>query len=270
MKTKGFTLVELLVVIAIIALLMGVLMPAINKARKIAYTAICSSNLRQWYIIAEMYTMNNEGFFWEGWDGVSYPDSNWWMNALRKYYADIDEIRCCPSATKVAWELDGSPGTGRLPFRAWGYDPGFFGTEDYGSYAVNGWLEHSQRNSESAAQKLKYWRKIDKVKNAGNVPFMLDAQWIDAWPEPSHVPPQTQDEPANLGSGGSHMVRVCQNRHDRYENCVFMDGHARKIGLKELWTLKWYDDFDIGGPYGKGAPITAWNTAEWMIPFKAY
>jgi len=45
MKNKGFTLVELLVVIAIIALLMGILMPALARVRTIAYRMVCGTNL---------------------------------------------------------------------------------------------------------------------------------------------------------------------------------------------------------------------------------
>ena len=46
MKKKGFTLIELLVVIAIIAMLLAILMPALNKVKKIAQRVVCGTNLK--------------------------------------------------------------------------------------------------------------------------------------------------------------------------------------------------------------------------------
>ncbi|MHC4241506.1 MAG: type II secretion system protein [Planctomycetota bacterium] len=55
MSKKGFTLIELLVVIAVIALLMGILMPALNIARDQGRKASCMSNMRQVGIALAMY-----------------------------------------------------------------------------------------------------------------------------------------------------------------------------------------------------------------------
>ena len=44
---KGFTLIELLVVVSIIALLVSILMPALNKAKELAKLTMCMSNLKQ-------------------------------------------------------------------------------------------------------------------------------------------------------------------------------------------------------------------------------
>ena len=54
-KRRGFTLIELLVVIAIIALLMGILMPALARVKKQAKSAACKMNLHQWAYIWSMY-----------------------------------------------------------------------------------------------------------------------------------------------------------------------------------------------------------------------
>jgi prepilin-type N-terminal cleavage/methylation domain-containing protein len=59
-RKKGFTLVELLVVIAIIALLMAVLLPALNKAREQARRVVCASNLKQVGIAMTAYTADND------------------------------------------------------------------------------------------------------------------------------------------------------------------------------------------------------------------
>jgi len=57
--SRGFTLVELLVVIGIIAILISMLLPALNKAREVARTVMCLSNMRQVFIENRLYANDN-------------------------------------------------------------------------------------------------------------------------------------------------------------------------------------------------------------------
>ena len=62
-RKRGFTLIELLVVIAIIAVLMGILMPALKKAKELAQGAVCKANLKNFGFAVAMYCDDNEDFY---------------------------------------------------------------------------------------------------------------------------------------------------------------------------------------------------------------
>ena len=65
-KEKGFTLIELLVVIAIIAMLMAILMPALQRVRRQARGVACLNKLKQWGLYFAMYAEDHNGRFMAG------------------------------------------------------------------------------------------------------------------------------------------------------------------------------------------------------------
>jgi prepilin-type processing-associated H-X9-DG protein len=250
-------LIELLVVISIIALLMGILLPVLSKAKKQTKAIICLSKLRQWGFILKIYADDNN-------DNMPAA-SNEWPAALKPLCDNSEGVNCCPLATKPVGEGGRHPfaafvNATRLPGNTWGTADDY-----YYSYGINGWVCNPPPEVTINAFGLptsNNWRRVN-VTGAGNVPLLLDSMWIDSYPDTTNIPPPFDGDEYGSGPMGSKQMRFFSiNRHDGFVNGLFLDFSVRKIGLKELWKLKWHRKSDIN------APTPAWP--DWMKKFKDY
>jgi len=267
-KRRGFTLIELLVVIAIIALLMSILMPALRKVKEQGKMIKCLGNCKQWNLQAAMFTESNNGRFWGSDNGTP---GYWFPRYMDEDLKDwkLNKTWLCPSGQRPITNEQGQTAPTLNIFNAWGIfrDTGRNGI--CGSYGINGYCLIPASASTATYEggvPVKYGWKTAGESGSSNTPWWLEALRFDLWPLETSAPADTEF----AAWSGNNMGRTCINRHQGSSCAAFMDWSARKVGLKELWTLKWHKNFNTRGPWTRagGVDDTAWP--EWIRPFKDY
>jgi len=270
-RRKGFTLIELLVVIAIIALLMAILLPSLRRAKEQAKMVSCLANLKQWNLNFAMYVEENDGKFPSGLSAQGF----WWIAQLepRLQSYKANPLWFCPSAQKPITDENRVTIRTFNIYNAWGIytrqDDGRLCADGIaGSYGLNGYVLSTKSGTtfEGGRRTDDNWR-TPQVPGANRIPLFIEALRFDLWPIHTDPPATTE---FMAWQGNNHMARCCINRHDGFLNSAFCDFSARKVGLKELYTLKWHKTFNTAGSWTKAGGVRDTDWPEWIRPFKDY
>ena len=105
---------------------------------------------------------------------------------------------------------------------------------------------------------------------APRIPLFLGCVTLDGKPLDNDPPPARVEDIADWGSGGSEIKRFCLDRHEGFVNVSFLDFSLRKVGVKELWTLKWHRQFNTNGPWTQTGQVQASDWPEWMRRYTDY
>ncbi len=258
MRKKGFTLIELLVVIAIIALLLSILIPALNKVKEQARFIMCQSNLHNYGLVLLMYTTENEGSMPDPWRSIYneqvFPGET---RECRWHNEDYDLTRYATQYGGPLWPYIAEKGVNLCPAfksisfrRGPEHDPvnhvdSIPIVPQFG-YSMNGFL--GAYNAEHATVRKDYVTKISRIVRPVTVFFFAEENmWrnqytgtvlndnalISRWNNDVPNPTSFVDAFATF-----HKARDA-DMNEGVCNAVMADGHVQRVDVKDTHELAW-------------------------------